>query len=154
MNRLLGRKGLARTSSTPGRTRAVNYFLINSKLYFTDLPGYGYAKASHSERDRWATTVDDYFRDAGERSQVVLLVDSKVGATPLDVQAVEYLQQLGVSFVVAATKIDRLSRGRRPAALKAVRETLNLTADSPALGVSAKSGEGLKELWQHIERRL
>ncbi|MGH9361388.1 MAG: ribosome biogenesis GTP-binding protein YihA/YsxC, partial [Thermoanaerobaculia bacterium] len=83
LNRLLGRKGLARTSSTPGRTRAVNYFLVNGRFYFVDLPGYGYAKAARVERRAWGALVDRYLRRALPGSQVVLLVDGKVGATEL-----------------------------------------------------------------------
>jgi GTP-binding protein len=91
MNRLLGRKGLARTSSTPGRTRAVHYFLVNRRFYFVDLPGYGYAKVSKSAREEFAQLVDRYFRRTPEPPLVILIVDAKVGPTPLDVQAREYL---------------------------------------------------------------
>jgi GTP-binding protein len=148
MNRLLGRKGLARTSSTPGRTRAVNYFLVNRRFYFVDLPGYGYAKAGRDERREWAAVVDGYIRLA--RAQVVLLVDGKVGATPLDVQARGYLTSLGAPIVVAATKIDQVPRGRRAAGLRSIREALGLDETTPLIPVSARSGEGMRELWSAI----
>lgn len=154
MNRLLGRKGLARTSSTPGRTRAVNYFLVNRRWYFVDLPGYGYAKAGKDERREWAQVVDGYVRQALPSMGVVLLVDGKVGATPLDAQAYEYLTGLGASIVVAATKIDRISRGRRAAALGEIRRTLELPESVPLIPVSAHSGDGMKELWGAIASRL
>jgi len=147
MNRLLGRRGLARTSSTPGRTRAVNYFLVNRRFYFVDLPGYGYAKAGKDDRREWAALVEAYLRHALPRLRLVLLVDGKVGATPLDVQAYEYLTGLGAEVTVVATKIDRVSRGRQPAALKEIRNTLGLAETTPLLPVSAHSGEGMKELW-------
>ncbi|HEX7186148.1 MAG TPA: ribosome biogenesis GTP-binding protein YihA/YsxC [Thermoanaerobaculia bacterium] len=147
MNRLLGRKGLAKTSSTPGRTRAVNYFLINRRFYFVDLPGYGYAKAGREERREWAALVETYFRVALPRTRVVLLVDGKVGATPLDVQAYEYLTGLGASIVVAATKIDRVPRGKWTGVVREIRKTLGLTDEIPLIPVSAHSGEGMKELW-------
>ena len=154
MNRLLGRRGLARTSSTPGRTRAVNYFLVNRRFYFVDLPGYGYAKAGKDDRREWAALVEAYLRHALPRLRLVLLVDGKVGATPLDVQAYEYLTGLGAEVTVVATKIDRVSRGRRPAALKEIRSTLGLAETTPLLPVSAHSGEGMKELWGSLTPHL
>lgn len=155
LNRLLGRKSLARTSSTPGRTRAVNYFLVNRRFYFVDLPGYGYAKAGRDERQRWADRVNAYLAPAAPRAQSVLLVDAKVGATPLDVQAIRYLRELGAtSLVVAATKADQVSRGRRAAAVRGIRETLELDESVPVIPVSAQSGEGMKELWGVITSHL
>jgi GTP-binding protein len=147
MNRLLGRKGLAKTSSTPGRTRAVNYFLINRRFWFVDLPGYGYAKAAKDDRREWAALVESYLQDALPRVLLVLLVDSKVGATPLDVQAFEYLTSLGASIAVAATKIDRVPRGKRAGVLRDIRVTLGLGEFNLLIPVSAHSGEGMKELW-------
>lgn len=153
LNRLLGRKGLARTSSTPGRTQAVNYFQVNRRFYFVDLPGYGYAKAGREARREWAARVEGYFREAPPDA-IVLLVDGKVGATPLDVQAYEYLSGLGAAVVVAATKIDRVSRSRQPAVVKEVRQVLRLAAPIPIIPVSARSGEGIKELWGAIAPHL
>jgi GTP-binding protein len=154
MNRLLGRRGLARTSSTPGRTRAVNYFLVNRRFYFVDLPGYGYAKASKDDRREWAALVEAYLADAIPRLQLVLLVDGKVGATPLDVQAYAYLTGLGAQVTVVATKIDQVPRGRRHASLRGIRDTLGLDAATHLLPVSAHSGEGMKELWGALAPHL
>ena len=155
MNRLLGRKGLARVSSTPGRTRAVNYFLVNRRLWFVDLPGYGYAKAGKDERREWAALADSYFKgDERARPLVVMLVDGKVGATPLDVQAYEYLASLGVEMVVAATKVDRVPRGKRAAMEKGVRAALGVEGVTKVIPVSAHSGEGIQELWSAVARHL
>ena len=153
LNRLLGRKGLARTSSTPGRTQAVNYFLVNRRFYFVDLPGYGYAKAGKEARREWAARVEGYFREEPPEA-VVLLVDGKVGATPLDVQAYQYLSGLGAAVVVAATKIDQVSRGKRASAIGEVRKVLSLEDAIPVIPVSARSGVGLKELWGAIAPHL
>ncbi len=153
LNRLLGRKGLARTSSTPGRTQAVNYFLVNRRFYFVDLPGYGYAKAGKDARREWAARVEGYFREEPPEA-VVLLVDGKVGATPLDVQAYQYLSGLGAPVVVVATKIDRISRGRWASAVREVRNVLGLEETIPLIPVSASSGEGIRELWGAIAPRL
>lgn len=154
LNRLLGRKGLARVSSTPGRTRLVNYFLVNRRLWFVDLPGYGYAKAGKEERREWAALADSYFKgDDRARPLVVMLVDGKVGATPLDVQAYEYLASLGVTLVVVATKVDRVPRGKRAAMEKGIRAALGVEGVT-TIPVSAHSGEGIQELWSAVARHL
>lgn len=153
LNRLLGRRGLARTSSTPGRTQAVNYFLVNGRFYFVDLPGYGYAKAGKEARREWAARVEGYFREEPPDA-VVLLVDGKVGATPLDVQAYEYLSGLGAALIVAATKVDKLSRGKWASVVKEVRKTLGLEEEIPVIPVSAHSGDGIKELWGALAPHL
>jgi len=154
LNRLLGRRSLARISSTPGRTQAVNYFLVNRRFYFVDLPGYGYAKAGREDRREWAGRVEGYFREALPGALVVILVDGKVGATPLDVQAYQYLSSLGAAMVVAATKVDKMPRGRWAAIVRDVRTTLELDESISVIPVSARSGEGIKELWGAIAPHL
>jgi len=154
LNRLLKRKGLARISSTPGRTRAVNYFLINERFYFVDLPGYGYAKASKQDRQVWAELVDSYCRAALPRGQVILLVDSKVGATDLDVDGFHYLESFGGEVVVAPTKSDRLSGNKRRASLEGIQRKLGIDERTTVIPVSARSGEGLNALWRAIELHL
>ena len=146
-------KGLGRTSSTPGRTQAVNYFLVNRRFDFVDLPGYGYAKAGKEERREWAARVEGYFREAPP-ALLVLLVDGNVGATKLDEQAYEYLSGLQAEILVAATKVDRFSRGRWPLVTRDIRKALNLSSEIPVLPVSARSGDGIKELWGAIAPRL
>ena len=153
MNRLLGQKKLARTSSTPGRTRAVNYFLVDDRYYFVDLPGYGWAKAGKKERRQWATLIDRYLRSESGSRHVVQLVDAKVGVTPLDGQAHEFFSSLGHRPTVVATKIDRLPRGRRGASLDAAARDLALRDRRP-IAFSARSGEGVKELWSAIHSFL
>ncbi len=152
LNRLLGRRGLARVSRQPGRTRAINYFLVNSRFYFVDLPGYGWAKVGKSIRREWAELMQSYFASA--QPQVVQLVDVKAGATALDAEARRYLAALGCPAVVAATKIDRLPRGRRAAQLASTRTTLEMSEAERLLPVSARTGEGIAELWREIERFL
>ena len=154
LNRLLGSrmgsKKLARTSSTPGRTRSVNYFLVNRKLYFVDLPGYGYAKAGKGERQRWAKVTESFFVSAPAGMPVVLLVDSRVGATPLDEQAYEFLQMEEAEVIVVATKIDRLGRSQHARKLRQISESLELPEGAPLLPVSARTGDGLPALWRVI----
>lgn len=149
LNRLLGAK-LARTSSTPGRTQTINYFRVNRRYWFVDLPGYGFARAARVERQRWAATVAGYLATGAERRLVVQLVDAKVGATPLDLGAAEYLESLGARRVAVATKLDKLKRGERAAALAGIASTLGLDRRTAVLAVSAVTGEGIRELWKLI----
>ena len=153
MNKLLGSKKLARVSSTPGRTRAINYFVVDDKFYFVDLPGYGWAKAGKDERRQWAALIDRYLRSESGSRHVVQLVDAKVGVTPLDEQAHDFFRSLGHRPSVVATKIDRLPRGRRGASLAAVTRDLAL-GDQRPIACSARSGEGVKELWSAIHSFL
>ena len=164
MNCLLNRKGLARTSNTPGRTRSINYFLINRRFYFVDLPGYGYAKASKTDREAWARLVEAYLEEAPANLEVLQLVDGKVGATPIDLQAYEYLRGFGIEPRVVATKTDKISRNKRGAQVAAIRRSLREVEDGFGLGgeamnveplpVSVQSNEGIKELWGRLDRGL
>lgn len=150
INRLLGRKDLARTSSRPGRTRSVNFFLIDDSWYVVDLPGYGYARVSKSEREAWGRSVDRYFRSAAGRVRVVLLVDGKVAGTPLDAEAYGYLQSLGLEPVVVVTKIDRVKRGARAGTLARVAELLGMPSGAELFPVSSRTGEGVSRLFAEL----
>lgn len=150
INRLLGRKDLARTSSRPGRTRSVNFFLIDDSRYVVDLPGYGYARVSKSEREAWGRSVDRYFRSAAGRVRVVLLVDGKVAGTPLDSEAYGYLKSLGLEPVVVVTKIDRVKRGARAGTLAKVAELLGMPSAAELFPVSSRTGEGISRLFAEL----
>lgn len=150
INKLLGRRGLARTSTTPGRTRAVNYFLVNDRFYLVDLPGYGYARAGRRERQKWGQVVDAYLGHAAPALRTILLIDAKIPGSPLDRQAAQYLLGLGARLTVAVTKIDRVPRNKRRQRLHRVRELLELSDDSPIIPVSARTGEGIADLWKEL----
>lgn len=150
LNRLLGRKALARVSSTPGRTRAINYFLVNSRVLFVDLPGFGYARASKRERASWGRLIESYFQQPENRIHVLQLIDAKVGATPLDVQAFDYLESLGHRPTVVATKADRIGRSKRPTAIAKIRQALSSDEQVSVIAFSARSGEGSRDLWRAI----
>jgi len=158
LNALAGSSKLARTGSTPGRTRAVNYFLVDGRYYLVDLPGYGYAKAGKGDRERLARVSESYLESGaasasgagGTPRLVVLLVDGKVGATPLDVLALQFLESVGVGVVIAATKADQVKRGERERQRRAISATLDLPESIPLVFVSARTGEGLNELWREI----
>ena len=149
LNRLLGRD-VARTSSTPGRTQTVNWFRIDRRYWFVDLPGYGFARVSRSARERWAETIDAYLRGGRGPRLVVQLVDAGVGATRLDREAAEYLAGLGVERAVVATKVDRVKRGERARRLDEIAQAVGLADGKQVFPVSAESGEGVRELWKRI----
>ncbi len=150
LNRLLG-KPLARTSRTPGRTQTVNYFRLAEGLYFVDLPGYGWARVGRDERQRWAEVISAYLERPGNRL-LIQLVDARVGATDLDVEAAAYFAAQRLDRLVVATKIDGVKRGARARQLQSIAEALKLENRVALLAVSAESGEGVRELWKSIEQ--
>lgn len=150
LNRLVG-GDRARTSSTPGRTQTINWFRVDGRWWLVDLPGYGYARASKSSREAWARLIAGYFADRRSgRRLVVQLVDARVGATPLDVEAGAYLESLGLARQVVATKADGLKRNERGPALAGIVRALRIGTGAELLAVSAKSGEGIRELRKRI----
>ncbi len=153
LNALLGSKQ-AHVSSTPGRTRAINFFSITDtpqrqqpQMYFADLPGYGYAKISKSISAEWPKFIEPYLAERATLSLCLCLVDSNLPPQPADAQLIEFLKSAGRSFVVVATKADRLSGNGRAKAQATLREGL---ATESLLLCSAKTGAGLKELWAEI----
>jgi GTP-binding protein len=152
LNMLVGEKA-ARVSRTPGRTRAINFFMLldqnqNQKRIFADLPGYGYAKISKSISAGWPAFIEPYLADRETLRLCVCLVDANVPAQQSDRQLIDWLRAAGREFAVAATKIDRLSGNERTRNLLALKKGLEL---DEVLPVSAKTGYGIKELWSRIE---
>ena len=150
LNRLVNLKKLAKISSTPGKTRMINFFLINKNLYFVDLPGYGYARAPKSMQKSWGKLVEDYLKERENLKGTVLLVDSRRGLLDPDLQLLEWLDHYGKNKLVVLTKKDKLSRS---AALESARKTceiLKLDADSLVL-FSAKTGEGKDKILNWIQ---
>jgi GTP-binding protein len=152
LNALVGEKA-ARVSSTPGRTRAINFFLVQDesrrrRCVFADLPGYGYAKISKSISAEWPKFIEPYLAERPALALCVCLVDSNIPPRPADRQLLDWLRSAGRSFVVAATKIDRLSGNERARNLSALRKALDTEDIIP---VSAKTNDGIRELWARIE---
>ena len=152
LNALAGVKA-ARVSKTPGRTRAINFFLIANqergrKLVFADLPGYGYAKISKAISAEWPKFIEPYLKERETLRLCVCLVDANVPPRPADQQLLEWLRAAGREFVVAATKVDRLSGNGRTRSLSALKKGLEVEEILP---VSAKTGAGIAELWARIE---
>jgi len=151
LNKLLGRKNLARTSGKPGKTRELNIYSINEKLLFVDLPGYGYAKVPKAMKEKWGRLVESYVEGRGELAGIVHLVDARHLPTAQDVQMQEWLRHLGVRTLIAATKADKIPKGKRDAILRTIRSTLEVSDDTPVEFFSAMTGEGLRPVWSWIE---
>jgi len=154
LNTLLGRKGLAKTSSTPGKTQTLNFFDVNEKVYFVDLPGYGFAKVPKSMKDAWNRVMADYLATREPLRLVVSLVDARHKPSPLDVEMLHLLDEAEVPTLVVATKVDKLKRSHRQRSMNTIRETLGLEKDMLVLPFSSQTREGLKELWQIIDEQL
>ena len=151
INRLLGAKGLARTSSQPGRTQSVNFYRVNDCCWFVDLPGYGYAKAPEEVRRSWKPMVEGFLDARRERIALALLVvDARHDASPLDKTMLEWLEDKEIPFVIAATKSDKLSGNGRARAAAQLRRELG----DDLLLVSAQSGLGTKDIWSRLDRCL
>jgi GTP-binding protein len=152
INSLLGVKGLARTSSTPGRTQALNFFLINRKFYFVDLPGYGYARVPRTVRETWGEFVTDYL---AKREQLVLsihILDSRHDPTQLDVQLREWLTAHAKPHLTVATKADKLSANELQRNLRRARQTLD--GGGEIVPYSAVTGAGRPQVWRAISEAL
>ncbi len=146
INRLLGRQ-IARTSSTPGRTRQLNFFVINNELTFVDLPGYGYARVSKEERAHWQKLVEDYLAHAQNLRGVVIIVDIRRGPEEEEAALCDFLAHHQRPFLVVATKCDKLKRGQRAQQRRALMAQLD---GYPLLLFSAQDGSGKDELWQSL----
>ena len=145
INRILQRKNFARVGDKPGKTIHVNYFTIDSKCYFVDLPGYGFAKVSEKEKARWGKLMEDYFA-AGRIDLGVLIVDYRHPPTNNDVTMADWFIQSGCPFVVVANKMDKLKKSELEPNLKTIREDLGLPEHVPVIPFSAEKGNGRDEL--------
>ncbi|WP_374017890.1 ribosome biogenesis GTP-binding protein YihA/YsxC [Paenibacillus thiaminolyticus] len=150
INKMIMRKNLARTSSQPGKTQQLNYYRINDSMYFVDVPGYGYAKVSKTQRAAWGKMIEAYFRERDTLRLVLLIVDLRHPPTEDDCMMHQWLTHYEVPVTVVATKADKVPKSRWPKHLKQVRTTLGLDADTPLVLFSAETGQGREELWDII----
>ncbi len=149
LNRLVGRKALAKVSSTPGRTANVNFFNVDG-VRFVDLPGYGYAKVSRAERQRWADLIGGYFEQERSFNLVVALVDIRLPAQKIDQETIGFLKEEQLPFVVALTKADKLSRPKQQHQLAVLSKGLGVSRDQMVI-TSSQTGLGIDELRRRIE---
>ena len=148
LNRLMNRKNLARVSSSPGKTVTINFFDVDDRFYLVDLPGYGFARRSESEKRAWSRLTDSYFQDPQDLSLVLQLVDLKTGPSRDDETMISFLQDRGIPFVIVATKTDKLNRTTRENNLKELKDRF---FPIPVFPFSSQSGEGADEVWRLME---
>lgn len=154
LNTLLNRKGLAKTSSTPGKTQTINYFEINGKFYFVDLPGYGYAKVPKTLKRNWQEAMTEYLMGREPLRLAVQLIDSRHPPTPKDLEMLALLEEAEAPTLIVATKIDKLKAGERARSLATIREVLELDEEAAVIPFSAVTREGVAPVWDIIERCL
>ena len=152
INSLLHRKHLVKTSQTPGKTQLINFFIVNESFYFVDLPGYGFARVPHAVTDAWAPMIEGYLKNAPTLAAVVVLLDSRREPDERDVRLIEWLRQYDIPVIYALTKIDKLNRQETERARRSMSAALGDAGD--LVLTSAKSGQGIKELWGEIVKYI
>lgn len=154
INTVTNRRNLAKTSSTPGKTRLINFFLINDDFYFVDLPGYGFAKVSKSEQEKWGGMMEAYLVNRPQLKKIALLVDSRHKPTKEDVQMYEWIKYYGYETIIVATKSDKLRRNDFNKNKKIIQETLNIKPEDKFIFFSALNKEGKEDLIDLLLERV
>lgn len=150
INGLLNRKNFARTSSTPGKTRTINFYLINNEFYFVDLPGYGYARVSKTEKEKWGSIMERYLEDREELCAILLLVDVRHEPTADDKMMYDWIKYFGYNCVVVATKADKISRGQYQKHISIIRKKLEMPKEEKVIVTSSSKKIGIDGLWDEI----
>lgn len=154
INRMLNRKNFARVGASPGKTIHVNYFLIDGRVYFVDLPGYGYAKVSQAERDRWGKLMEQFFASEGLIDLGVMIVDARHKPTADDVTMAEWFKNSGCRLVVVANKLDKLKKSEIEPNMALIRQALDLPEEVLLIPFSAEKGQGRDALMAEIMKEL
>jgi GTP-binding protein len=149
VNAVVGRKRIARVSGTPGKTREINFYLIDDRFFLVDLPGYGFARAPEAVRNAWRALVEDYLSHSARLDGLILLLDCRRGVQEADKQLLDYLSDDEIPVLVVLTKIDKLNRAGRSQAIADVRKQLEIPADQ-VLATSARTGEGVDMLTESL----
>ncbi|ACB84688.1 ribosome biogenesis GTP-binding protein YihA/YsxC [Natranaerobius thermophilus] len=154
INTLINRKNLAYTSKQPGKTRTINFFLINKSLYFVDLPGYGFAKVSKTMQKDWEQLVNAYLSQRNTLKLSILIIDGRHGPKDADIDMFDYLLDFERPVLLVATKMDKVKANKRKQRITEMRSALELDQDDELITFSSATGEGKNELWQIIEDLL
>ncbi|AQS53069.1 putative GTP-binding protein EngB [Jeotgalibaca dankookensis] len=154
INKLINRKALARTSSKPGKTQTLNYYLINKMFYFVDVPGYGYAKVSKTERAKWGEMLETYFTTRTTLLHVLLMVDFRHPPTADDIQMKEFIDYYDIPYTVVATKCDKIKRGKWNQHASIIKKAMNLPSMDSLIIFSSETGEGKEKVWKLLEQYL
>ncbi|MCC5909152.1 MAG: YihA family ribosome biogenesis GTP-binding protein [Clostridiaceae bacterium] len=150
INTLLNRKKLVKVSSTPGKTRTINFFVINEEFHFVDLPGYGYARVSKSERASWGKTIETYLATRENLLEVLLLVDIRHEPSADDKLMYDWIKHYGYGSIVVATKLDKIKRSQYQKNIKIIKEKLGMTKEDKVVPISSLKKEGVENLWTNI----
>lgn len=150
INAMLNRRKLARVSSSPGKTRTINFYLINKEFHLVDLPGYGYAKVSKSERASWGTMMETYLKSRDNLYEVILLVDIRHEPTADDKIMYDWIKHYGYGTIVVATKSDKISRGKYQKHFNVIRKKLGMSPEDKIIPVSSLKKEGIDKLWNGL----
>jgi len=151
INALMNRKSLARTSSQPGKTQTINFYNINDAMYLVDLPGYGYAKVSESEKEKWGKMIERYLQTSKKLKAVFLLIDIRHDPSANDRQMYEWMVYQGYAPIIIATKLDKIKRSQLQKNVKAIREGLNVQPGTIIIPFSAETKQGRDEIWELID---
>ena len=154
INMLVKNSKLCRTSSTPGRTRLINYFLINDDFYFVDLPGYGYAKVSQEIKEKWGKMIERYLQKSKQLKLVFLLIDIRHEPSANDKNMYEWIEYNGFEPIIIATKLDKINRSQVQKHIKMLRTGLGIKKETVLIPFSAETKQGKEEIWEIIESYL
>ncbi|WP_102691172.1 ribosome biogenesis GTP-binding protein YihA/YsxC [Rummeliibacillus pycnus] len=154
INRMIGRKSMARISSKPGKTQTLNFYKIEEQLFFVDVPGYGYAKVSKSEREAWGKMIEQYLTGRAELKAVVQIVDIRHEPTDDDCMMYDFLKHYNIPTIVIATKADKIKKGNYAKHKKIIEEVLDMDPDDPLILFSSEKGMGMEQAWAEIEKRM
>ncbi len=154
INKMIQRKSLARTSSNPGKTQTLNFYLINEMLYFVDLPGYGYAKVSKTKRAQWAEFIEEYLRVRANLKVVIMITDLRHPPTNNDIAMYDWLKHYNLPVIVIGTKADKIPKGKWEKHKKITKQTLDIDPHDKIIVFSAELGVGKEELWEELMKYL
>ncbi|WP_078579633.1 ribosome biogenesis GTP-binding protein YihA/YsxC [Salipaludibacillus agaradhaerens] len=154
INTLLARKGLARTSQKPGKTQTLNFYFLNDRFHFVDVPGYGYAKVSKKEREAWGRVMESYFTHREQLKGVIQLVDARHKPTEDDIMMYDWLKYHELPVIIVATKVDKIPKGKWDKHVSNIKKELNLHDEDPVILFSSETAYGKDRAWKEITRLL
>ncbi|MBF6632962.1 MAG: YihA family ribosome biogenesis GTP-binding protein [Planococcus sp. (in: Bacteria)] len=154
INKMIGRKSMARISSKPGKTQTLNFYKIEEKLFYVDVPGYGYAKVSKSEREAWGKMIERYITDREPLRAVIQIVDLRHPPSRDDIAMYDFMKHYDIPCIIIATKADKIPKGKWDKHKKIVRTTLDMDKTDPLIIFSSETGLGKDEAWKEIESRM
>ena len=154
INSMMNRKALARTSSQPGKTRTINFYDINEAIYFVDLPGYGYARASKTDIEKWGKMIEEYLYKRENLRAIVMLVDIRHEPGANDILMYEWLKHYGYDIIIAATKLDKISKNNIRKNMASIKSRLGMLGNEIIIPFSGETKQGVPELWDVLDKLI